>query len=64
MWNKVLEIINETLKDQVLKDSLIGLYNNGYIFDYLDQAIEKGRHSEKDLSWLMTYNQSTIPMGI
>jgi len=51
--NAQLENINETLKDQVLRDSLTGLYNNGYIFDYIDNAIEMAIQYGKDLSLLM-----------
>lgn len=51
--NAQLESINETLKDQVLRDSLTGLYNNGYIFEYIDNAIEMAIQYGKDFSVLM-----------
>jgi diguanylate cyclase (GGDEF)-like protein len=37
--NKMLSENNQLLKNQVIRDSLTGLYNNGFIFKYLDQMI-------------------------
>jgi diguanylate cyclase (GGDEF)-like protein len=51
--NAQLENINDTLKDQVLRDSLTGLYNNGYVFDYIDNAIDMSIQYGKALSVLM-----------
>lgn len=51
--NARLESINETLKDQVLRDSLTGLYNNSYIFEYIDNAIEMAIQYGKNFSVLM-----------
>jgi diguanylate cyclase (GGDEF)-like protein len=50
---EALEEMNDQLKDQVIRDSLTGLYNNGYTFEFLDQAIEKAKYYEKELSLLM-----------
>ncbi len=50
---ETLEEMNDKLKDQVIRDSLTGLYNNGYTFEFLDQAIEKAKHYDKELSLLM-----------
>jgi diguanylate cyclase (GGDEF)-like protein len=50
---EALEEMNDKLKDQVIRDSLTGLYNNGYTFEFLDRAIEKAKHYDKELSLLM-----------
>lgn len=51
--NKKLLRVNEQLKDQVIRDSLTGLYNNGYIFDYIDHEVEKTKRYDKSLSLIM-----------
>lgn len=44
---------NRHLKNLALKDSLTGLYNNGYAFDFLEKAIKKSRDGQQPLSLLM-----------
>lgn len=44
---------NEKLQERSVRDSLTKLYNNGYIFDYLEKAIEKSQGRLIDLSVMM-----------
>lgn len=45
--------MNEKLKDQALRDSLTKLYNNGYLFDFLDKAVHNKCHCGSNFSFLM-----------
>jgi len=45
--------MNETLKDRSLRDSLTHLYNNGYMFDYVDHAINHHDRCGSKFSVLM-----------
>jgi diguanylate cyclase (GGDEF)-like protein len=51
--NRHLAVANEKLQDQAVRDSLTRLYNNGFIFDYLENAIEKVRKKTGALTILM-----------
>lgn len=51
--NSQLENMNETLKDQVLRDSLTGLFNNGYVFEYIDNTIDMATQYGKEFSIIM-----------
>ena len=48
-----LALANEKLKDQAVRDSLTKLYNNGYIFDYLEMAMDRARTKAGSLCILM-----------
>lgn len=48
-----LIILNKKLKDQALRDSLTKLYNNGYLFDFLEKAIGNKVHCGSNFSFLM-----------
>ncbi|MCH4889965.1 GGDEF domain-containing protein [Acidaminobacter sp. JC074] len=50
---KDLLLVNEKLKDQALKDSLTKLYNNGYLFDFLDKAVNNKVYCGNKFSFLM-----------
>jgi diguanylate cyclase (GGDEF)-like protein len=45
--------LNKKLKDQALRDSLTNLYNNGYLFDFLEKAVSNKVHCGSNFSFLM-----------
>lgn len=53
MKTSQLEIANEKLKERSIRDSLTKLYNNGFIFDYLERAVRKSKHKTHELSIMM-----------
>ena len=48
-----LEKLNETLREQTLRDSLTKLYNNAFVFDYLERETESILSRGGSLSLLM-----------
>lgn len=48
-----LEKVNLTLRDQALRDSLTKLYNNGYMFDFIENAINNPERCGHTFSLLM-----------
>lgn len=51
--NDDLAKANSILREKVKRDSLTGLYNNGFIFEHLDQLIKKVTESGQPLSLAM-----------
>jgi len=45
--------LNKKLQDQALRDSLTKLYNNGYLFDFLDKASSNQIYCGRNFSFLM-----------
>lgn len=55
LYNKNSELLklNKELEDRVKRDSLTGLYNNGYAFEYIETALELRRAKNTNLTLMM-----------